>query len=558
MTKNGVAGLAAALKSVGTQFTAALTNPANLTLMVMGQIYNTFKNVDKATGDLAKSFNITYDQANDVRKRLTEMAIDSGDVAVNTRALQESLVAVGSALGSNAELNKKDLITFTQMREKAGLTNEELTEMQKLTYVSGGNLEDNLGSLMASAKMTGLNNKMLLNEKDIMRDVVKTSNAIKLSLGSSSEALGAAAAQVKVLGMNMQQVENIAGSLLDFESSISAELEAELLTGKDLNLERARLYAINNDMAGVAREIRKNYGDTAEFAKLNRIQQEAAAKAVGMTREDLARTLTDEKALQGLNAEDRNAAQVALDFARAQGMTEAQIGAKSIEDLKNQMGIQERLNASVEKLKESFVVIAEVLVPIFSGFANLVGWLAQSKVAMGAILGIATALVAIQTTLAIKSLITAFSSIFTGSFMAGPFGLPIAIGAAATLGGIIGGVATLVGDMGYDNKTGKTTISTRKGGLFAISDDDQIRVEPNALNKNTINKPKSSQDARLGEIIKTQQNQMSEMINLQRSQSNRPIIVQSSVQVEGKELAKIVGNNPKALGGELKKDFLIQ
>jgi hypothetical protein len=477
MTKNGVAGLAAGLKSVGSQLKEALVNPANLTLMIMRQLYLTFKNVDKATGDLAKSFNITYTQANDVRKQLSDMAMDSGDIVVNTRTLQESLIAVGSALGSNAKLNEKDLVAFTQMRESAGLTNEELVEMQKLTYVNGGYLEDNVGSLLGAAKMTGLRNKMLLNEKDIMRDVAKTSKAIQLSLGGQGKSLGEAAAQVKILGMNMQQVENIAGSLLDFESSISAELEAELLTGKDLNLERARLYAINNDMAGVAREIRKNYGDTAEFAKLNRIQQEAAAKAVGMSREDLARTLTDEKALRGLTGEKLNEAQAALEFARAQGMTEKQISEESITNLKNQMSIQERLNLAVEKLKESFVIIAEILIPVFDGFAKLVSWLAQSKILLKSISILIGAI-------ATKSIITAIANIFgSNARVLGP------------LGAIAGGIATAMmvssidsakekvpksepaGDM-FSPADGKTYVSPKEGGLFTLSENDDFMAAP--------------------------------------------------------------------------------
>ncbi len=37
-----------------------------------------------------------------------------------------------------------------------------------------------------------------------------------------------------------------------------AELEAELLTGKDLNLEKAREAALNNDIATLSKEIGKN------------------------------------------------------------------------------------------------------------------------------------------------------------------------------------------------------------------------------------------------------------------------------------------------------------
>jgi hypothetical protein len=37
------------------------------------------------------------------------------------------MMAVGQALGSNAKLNKEDLVTATKLREQAGFTNEEIT-----------------------------------------------------------------------------------------------------------------------------------------------------------------------------------------------------------------------------------------------------------------------------------------------------------------------------------------------------------------------------------------------------------------------------------------------
>jgi hypothetical protein len=368
----------------------------------------------------------------------------------------------------NAVLNQKDLIAFTQMREIAELTNEELAELQKLTYISGINLEDNVGSLLAAAKITGLNNKILLNEKDIMRDVSKTSKAIQLSLGGNGKALGIAAAQAKILGMNLKQVENIAGSLLDFESSISAELEAELLTGKDLNLERARLYAINNDMAGVAREISKNFGSAAEFSKMNRIQQEAAAKAVGMTREDLAATLTDKEALAGLNGEDLNAAKAALEFARAQGMTEAEIGKRSIADLKKQMNLQERYNATVEKLQEIFISIAQPLLPILDILASVFDVVGQIVKFIDPVLRVISSFAGLvgdiidpeswknNTSRRYDEGTARFNKSVKDNWKFDP---------------------TQIGDM-FSPANGETQVSTKEGGIFTLSKNDDIVAAP--------------------------------------------------------------------------------
>ena len=358
-------------KNIGNALKAQLTS-ANLIDFAITQIVDALITSDKGAGELAKGFNMTYDEAMGVREELTKMGNLSGDVALNTRALQETLMAVGKALGSNAMLNEADLVTFTKLREQAGFTNEELLGIEKTTLATGGNLEKNAKNILYSAKLTGLNNKVLLNEKDIMRDVAKASDAIKLSLGGSGKKLGEAAAQAKSLGMSLEQVDKIAGSLLDFESSITNELSAELITGKQINLEQARLYALNNDMAGLSREIAKNFGSVAEYSKMNRIQQEAAAKAVGMSREELATTLTDQAALKGLSGDKLKDAQAALDLARAQGMTEDQIAQQGVDGLMKQQSVQERLNNSVEKMKEVFMGIAEPIMQIISPLMDLV------------------------------------------------------------------------------------------------------------------------------------------------------------------------------------------
>ena len=168
-------------------------------------------------------------------------------------------MAINNALGTSVKLNDENLKTFTKLRTTAGLTNEELLGTQKLVIGTNKSLEDATGEILAQAKATGLNNKVVLNEKDVLKEIGKISAATTLSLGKQPKALAEAVAQAKSLGMNLQQVENIASNLLDFESSIQNELEAELLTGKQINLERARLAAMNNDFATVASEISNQF-----------------------------------------------------------------------------------------------------------------------------------------------------------------------------------------------------------------------------------------------------------------------------------------------------------
>jgi hypothetical protein len=64
----------------------------------------------------------------------------------------------------------------------------------------------------------------------------------------SVPALTQAVAQAKLLGTNLETTKKQASALLDFESSIENELQAELITGQQFNLERARSASLMGDL----------------------------------------------------------------------------------------------------------------------------------------------------------------------------------------------------------------------------------------------------------------------------------------------------------------------
>jgi len=550
----GVAGLKAGIKDMGSQFMESVTNPANIALFAFTQMLEALKGADKGAGELAKGFNMTYNEAMRVREELNQMGNLSMDVALNTRALQETLMAVGQALGSNAMLNEKDLATFTKLREQAGFTNEELLGIEKTTLATGGNLEKNAKNILYSAKLTGLNNKVLLNEKDIMRDVAKASDAIKLSLGGSGKKLGEAAAQAKALGMSLEQVDKIAGSLLDFESSITNELSAELITGKQINLEQARLYALNNDMAGLSREIAKNFGSVAEFSKMNRIQQEAAAKAVGMSREELATTLTDQAALKGLSGDKLKDAQAALDLARTQGMTEDQIAKQGVDNLMKQQSVQERLNNSVEKLKELFMGIAgpimqlispivDMLIPAINGIMFVLSPIIEGFRVMGVAIdyigkawnwfvdklqpimpvlkGIGIAILAILSPLIAAAAIAAFMALAAIPIVGPVLATAAAVGAASFLYSMVSSKKIQDGQIAPD---GGLTVSGKKG-TYQLDKNDHV-IAGTDLGGKGNSKGNSQQSAYTDPALL---NEIRAMRQEQARSNSKPTIIENSV-----------------------------
>jgi hypothetical protein len=360
-------------KNIGKALTDQLTK-ANLIDFAIQQMVDALIKADTQTGQLAKAFGTSYSEAASMRNELNTVANLSGDVNITTGALQESLIAVNKEFGTAAMLSGELLTDFTNMTKVMGYSNEAAAKLSKITVATGTDLSDNTAQILGTAAAFNVTNGLALNEKEIVEGVAKASAAVTVSLNMQPKAIAAAVIQAKALGLELEQVEGIAKSLLNFESSISNELEAELLTGRSLNLEQARYYALTNNVEGVAREIAKQNITAAEYTGMNSIAAEALAESLGLSREELAQSLINQEALTRAGMADKTT-QEAYAALKEQGLSDDQIAIKlGDEKLAQQMksqSIQERFNATVEKLQEIFVSVAEPILQIVSPFMDL-------------------------------------------------------------------------------------------------------------------------------------------------------------------------------------------
>jgi len=463
LTNNGknAASLGSKFKIAGAGMKSAFSGLAKNLLgpeVLIAELVAAIQSSDQAAGELAKSMNMTYQEALNTRREFGNIAASSGDAAVTTKGLQETYMAIGQSLGSNAKLNEKDLITATKLREQAGYTNEQLVELNKLSAINGKSLEDNTKEILGGARAYASRKGLVINEKQVLDDVAKASASLKLSLGGSADALAKSAVQARAVGLNLEQAAAMADSLLQFESSIENELSAELLTGKDLNFEKARTLALNNDIAGAAEEIANQVGTSADFAKMNAIQQEAIAKAAGLTKDQLAQSLMDREALAKLSGvEGKDAKEKFDNLVKQVGMEEAKkrLGDEQLANQFQQQSVQERFAQATEKLQEIFVQIAEpvlaivsplmdlvstvlpainfLLQPLIVGFQTIAGWVTSLIDGLKKGAPLAVALAGAIGLIALPAITSAIGAIFS-TFAQIPFGVGIPLAIASVVG----------------------------------------------------------------------------------------------------------------------------
>jgi len=442
--------LGGGLREAGVQLISNLKDP----LVVISAIFDAMIKGSDDIANIQKTLGVDYKSALNLRLELGLAAANSEKLYVTSQDLQKAFSDLTQQTGFIADFGGDTLVSFTTLNKQLGLSEESAGNLALFARAQGENTEDILSNTVATVSAMNKQDRVAVNVKQVLQDISSASKSIAGSLGFSPEALARAARQARKLGLSLSEVDKVAESLLQFESSIEAELEAELLTGKQLNLERARYFALTNDLEGLSNEIAKNEEVVAAFSSQNRIQQEALAKSLGISRDQLAQMALSQKF----------AAMSAEEFKDAYGET-------TYEALATQSAT-EKFQASIAKVQEVLGNIGVILAPIIDGFAAVVGYIAESKI-------LASALVGILAGIAVKSLVTSIASIYQ-SFLQIPFGagLPLAIGATAGLLATIGSATAMYGDDIFSpppggNGYGKRTLFGPEGSI-ALNDNDTI------------------------------------------------------------------------------------
>ena len=494
--------LGAAGKQLGKDLATNLTDPLVLFSAASTSVVSVLKKIDELTTGTARNFGISKDQANDLNKELSGIARSSNDNFITTSKLNETFQALNSRYGTFADFSEENLVAFTELNKKAGISVETLGALQDTTFLTGKGLKESTIEFEGQVKALKAQTGLAINEKQVLEGIKDVSTATKLQLGGSAEAIAEAVFKAKALGMELKDLASISNSLLNFQSSIEDELSAELMTGKQLNLEGARYAALIGDQAMLADELAKNVGSAADFQKMNVLQQEALAKSLGLNRDTLAETLMQREALAKLGAKDGETQKEAYDRLVAQyGVEEARkrIGDENLANQLESASVQEKFASITEKLQEAFIPLAEGLLPIVDGFASIASNAGLLKVILGTISGAILGKMAMGLGQSISKmgvllgLSTAKAAAETSAATAISFGsmLPVILG---SVGAIVGLIAAARADDLYSpgGGYGKRTLLAPEGA-FALNDKDNIIATTNPIPVNDmISGPKGS------------------------------------------------------------------
>ena len=171
------------------------------------------------------------------------------------------------------------------MRVNFGVSADSAFKLAKtMESISGMSVEQSLATQKDIAYQARRANVL---PDDVIKDMADNSNLIAEFTNDGGKNMARAVIEARKLGLSIDTTAKIANTLLDFESSIESEMEASLLIGRQLNLNRARELALTGDMAKLQAEIVKQVGSEEALQRLNVVQRRAFAAALGISVEEL-------------------------------------------------------------------------------------------------------------------------------------------------------------------------------------------------------------------------------------------------------------------------------
>lgn len=360
--------------------------------------------LDKTLTEFGKSVQVSKEGARTLADNFQETSYEASEINKNVSSTQASIKNqieannnLNKSLGTGALFTKQTRLDQIELVKGMGLEAEvgaKIYGLGKLNRLTAHQTAVAIGDQVVNTrKSTGIT----LDYKKVLTDVAKISGQLAVQYKNNPILLAEAVTQAQLLGLTLEQTSKMGSSLVDdFAGSLGRELEAELLTGKALNLEQARYFALMNDSAKAAKELMNNVGGIEEFQQLNVLQQKSLAAAVGLTTDELSNALTQQEFLKGTAFETKAAFEEAAreaartgDYTKLNAELAQAANGEELAAQASQISNQEKFQMAVEKLQETLAnMVNGPFGKLIDGFANLVSNATVLKGIVGLISGI--------------------------------------------------------------------------------------------------------------------------------------------------------------------------
>ena len=287
----GVTGMATGIEN-SARGMAGIFGPASMAVAVFIVLAKLALDYGKAIADTRKELGVSVGTAIKLNAQNRILGMQAKAYGLDIEDIKSAQAAIRQDLGASVQEAANLSLNFARTAASSGQTGEELTKtLSIMESISGASRDVLLNQIRANAAMieaAGVAPSL------VMKDIATNAEFFASFAKDGGKNLIMAATAARKLGLDMSAVASATDSLLEFESSIESSMEASMLLGRQINTDRARQLALTGDQEGLMKEIQRIAGGEAQFNQMNVLQRRALAKSIGLSVEQLARTVRNQ------------------------------------------------------------------------------------------------------------------------------------------------------------------------------------------------------------------------------------------------------------------------
>lgn len=321
-----------------------------------------FQQFDKAAWDARKALGATRIDMKEIRANAERIAVDFRHIGVTTELAYQSFAALGKEMGSIFSVSKDMAENVSIMSAQLGVSVENSSGfLRNMAAVSKSTMQSQQDMMYIAADMSR-SAGVPLNE--VMNDISKASSKTLTMMSRMPNVILRTAIEAKRMGTSIDSMAKGSRFLLDFQESVNAEMDASVLLGRSINLQRARELAYRRDLEGSTKEILR-ITKQIDFENLDVFQQEAFAKATGRSVEELLKMVQAERQWEKARRDPSLTSKVkAYEKMRDANLATQKANAKNYELELRRRANQEYVTAIAAKWSQLMMRLQEKILPV--------------------------------------------------------------------------------------------------------------------------------------------------------------------------------------------------
>ena len=343
-------------------------------LMILKGAYDLFNKFDKAAQDFRMSMGMTRAESRIIRGDAERIAIDYMSMGVSIESVYKSYQALGKSVGGIHNVTKSMAEEVALMSAQLQISEEASTGFLRNMAVISKHTMESQTAMMYIAKY--ISNAAGVPLVEVMQDVSKASNRTLTMMSRIPNVVLRTAIELRRMGTDMNKAADAGAHVLDFTQSINEEMEASVLLGRSINMQRVRELAYSRNLEGSTKEILRLSKEHGFATKMDYFQMKAFAQMTGFSVDQLLNMVQTSDQLEKVrrNGTTKQKEQLALyEKMRNENEKAAKARAKDVETQLRTIGNQTQLVRLQNNWNSLMAKMQQVLLPVIDkilGFIN--------------------------------------------------------------------------------------------------------------------------------------------------------------------------------------------